>query len=489
MQTESHELTIEKLFYARLVGERVETSGALKASFGDRSTGVFAEWMWDGERIVVANDRYGFFPIYYLQRGDVFAVSSSIEALLQFDPEKKFDGDALSVFLRFGWLIGDETVFRSIRAIPPGSKLTWSRGELTIESAGIIRKSVSDISRREAIETYSELFGQAVRRSIPEGRFAVPLSGGRDSRHILLALWRAKQLPEACLTLVHPPPRPNEDARIAKILCDRIKLPHELIEQTGSRFENELEKNRLIGFGAFEHGWFRSLGRHVAGRFDAVFDGIAGDVLSAGLFLTKKRLDLFRAGKFEELADHLLEPEGYLPKMLSRGVYLEFARERAVARLANELKLHADQPNPVGSFYFWNRTRRCIAPSPFRLIGGDVRIVTPFLDAAVFDFLATLPAELLLDNSFHSETIAFAYPEFADVPYERKDSAPNLDGAHFDLFSRDVFRYAMSSRNRVFTRRSFFATRFLRGLMDRNYSRAAVEFGEQAINLLQLERL
>jgi hypothetical protein len=302
-------------------------------------------------------------------------------------------------------------------------------------------------------------------------------------------LWRAKRPPDVCLTLIHPPPRPNEDARIAKILCDRINQSHELLEQSGRRFDNEIEKNRLIGYSAFEHGWFRSLGRHVADRFEAVYDGIAGDVLSAGHFLTKPRLEMFQSGRFEDLAEHLLEGEGYLPAMLTREFYAKCSRERAVAHLVRELELHADQPNPVGSFFIWNRTRRCVAASPTRLIGGDVRIVTPFLDPCVYDFLASLRAEFYLDWTFHTDTIAFAYPEFADIPYERKDEPPNVDDKHFEAFARDIFRYSVLPRNRSLTRRAFYLLRFLRGIIDRNYNRAAAEFGEQAINLLQIERL
>jgi hypothetical protein len=63
-----------------------------------------------------------------------------------------------------------------------------------------------------------------------------------------------------------------------------------------------------------------------------VYDGIAGDVLTGGMFLTEERLRLYEQEKLEELAEKILAPEGYLPKFLSRAAYREFARDKAVAQ-------------------------------------------------------------------------------------------------------------------------------------------------------------
>jgi len=94
-------------------------------------------------------------------------------------------------------------------------------------------------------------------------------------------------------------------------------------------------------------------------------------------------------------------------------------RERAVAHLAREVAIHFDAPNPVASFFFWNRTRREVALSPFALMHGTT-VYAPYLDRDVFDLLATLPASLLVDRRFHTDAIARAYPHMAEVPYEAR---------------------------------------------------------------------
>ena len=475
-------------FYGRFSGGTTETLGDAHASLGNRARDVFVDWNWDGERLTLTNDRYGFYPVYYFRRGNEFAVSPSITRLLDLAGDVELDVNALSVFLRLAWLIGEDTLFTSIRALPPGSTVTWHHGDLKIESAGLIERKPLDIGRAEAIETYAGLFQRSVEKTLPSGNdFLVPLSGGRDSRHILFAVSKANRNP-MCLTILHPPPRPDEDVRVSRQVCDTLKLDHVLLGQSRSRFESEIRKNELTGFCAYEHGWFWPLADFIGNRRVPVYDGIAGDVLSAGLFLTEERLRLFEQNRLEELAENILPAEAYLPKMLSRAAYREFSREKAVTHLVKELARHANQPNPAGSFCFWNRTRRCVALSPFRLLGDGANVITPFLDAELFDFLSALPAAMLVDHRFHTDTIAFAYPAYAHLPYEDKAAPPVLDYTLFRALSRDIYAYSTTERNHELTNPFFFLSRHLRALVDRRYSRATAEFGTQAIHLLQLER-
>ncbi|MCV4696889.1 hypothetical protein OFB92_27655, partial [Escherichia coli] len=69
-------------------------------------------------------------------------------------------------------------------------------------------------------------------------------------------------------------------------------------------------------------------------------------------------------------------------------------------------------------------------------------MITPFLDEAVVRFLMSLSPELLLDHRFHTMTIAEAYPEFADLPYESKNKPPKHDGAYYRRYALDILSNA-----------------------------------------------
>lgn len=477
-------------FQAKLIDGKIETSGNLHASFGKKN-GIGIEWIWNENKLTLKNDPYGFYPVYYYSDNTSLIISPSVSNILRLVPKIEFDDNSFSVLLRQGWLIENDTAFKGIRALSPNSVLTWHMGKLSIETKKIPMPKISEIKRDEAIEIYARLFQNAIEKNLPDedDKIALPLSGGRDSRHILFALNKAGRKPDVCLTAVHPPPRPNEDARIASLLCEALNIKHQLIEQPDSRFRVERKKNELTGFTVTEHGWFLALADYVNKNYNVIYDGIAGDVLSAGLFLDKELLELFREENFKELANKILLPEGFIEPLLTPENYKRFSREKAMEHLLGEIFRYAEHPNPVGAFYFWNRTRRCIAVSPFRLFDDSITVKTPYLDEELFDFLYSLPAEMLLDHQFHTDTIAFAYPEFSNIPYEKKVVNPVNESKSFKRFSREVLRLSMTKRNRKLVSRNFLLTRCLRCIFDKNYSPTISEFGDLATLLLQLERL
>ena len=71
--------------------------------------GIFAEWKWDGRRLRVRNDRYGLHPLFYYATANDIAVSTSVARLLAGGAPADFDGDAIAVFLRLGFFVGDDT--------------------------------------------------------------------------------------------------------------------------------------------------------------------------------------------------------------------------------------------------------------------------------------------------------------------------------------------------------------------------------------------
>jgi asparagine synthase (glutamine-hydrolysing) len=486
-------LSDQPYFIVRRRGDAVETSGTPHCVLGRKvepGQGVFAEWHWDGARLTVQNDRYGFYPLFYYQSDEGVALSPSLVKLLELGTPTELDDAGLAVFLRLGFFIGEDTPFKFIRALPPGATIEWSEGQFKLLAQGLFLLKAQQLSRREAVEAYAALFKAAIQRDpAPTMRFALPLSGGRDSRHILLELCESGFRPDACLTLRHLPPRSNQDSKVAAELCAALGLQHIVLDQPPSRLKTELMKNLLTHFCADEHAWYLALADHLSGRWDVVYDGIGGDVLSAGLFLDERRLDLFEHRDFTRLADVVLNDEGYLPLLLPAPALQRFNRELAINHLIAELTRHAAAPNPEGSFYFWNRTRREIALVPFSILGQVAVVLTPYLDGELYDFLASLPARLMLDKQLHTETIRYAYPRYAGIPFEVKEGAPVLDYKHFRQFGTEMVRYALVGRGRRLVRRSFLVPRVVRGLFDKSYSQSVAWFGPLVVYLLQLDNL
>jgi asparagine synthetase B (glutamine-hydrolysing) len=410
---------------------------------------VFAEWQWDGTRVVIRNCRLGFSPLFYYATDKEFGVAPTVDRLLECGAPSELDDTALAVFLRLGFHVGEDTVFRAIRAVPPGGEVCWSGGKPRVKGEYSIPQQ-QNISRQAAIDGYGELFRQAVQRRVPDGvRFGLPLSGGRDSRHILLELNALGYRPDACYSTHDYPPFREENIRFAGLLCEQLNIPQHVFGQPGSRVAAEVRKNRVTSYGAMEHTWAMAFYRNIARHTPVIYDGLAGDVLSAGYQLRREHADLFEQGRLEELSeclfDNWLAQPGYedaLMRILSGEAARRFSRDRAVKRVTRELARHTSAANPLSSFYFWNRTRRGVSLIPFSILpDAGITAVTPFLDHDLFDFLASLPTEMFIDRTFHTETIRHMHPGFKNIPYAENSEPIKENNRHYRRFLAEAGAY------------------------------------------------
>ena len=484
-------------FTLRRHDDRVEAKGNESVFLGYTSQdrdGVWTQWHWDGASFELTTDRYGIYPTYYFKDAHSLSVSTGVIDLLNAGASPELDDAAIAVFLRLGFFLGEDTPFRHIRALPPGCTLRESARTRCIVSPGMPpARDGKPPTRAAALEEFGVRFQAAVDElaAARPSRVCLPLSGGRDSRHILFALAQGGNLPDRCATLKHFPPKPDEDARIAAEVAAALGVAHSVIEPSRQPITAELRKNELTSFCADEHGWTLALSEFVrAGGYNLLYDGIAGDVLSAGLFLTAQNLDLYRRGKLAELAETMLGGEKYLASMLHPDSRHRWRRELAKERLVTELARYASSPNPVGQFYFFNRTRREIALMFFSILGRDAHVFAPFLAAPVFDLLAGLPAEYFLDHTFHTEAISLRYPQYAQLPYEAKDAVATrqrwLDLANW---TNQVARYCVWGAEGSYVRKGFTFPRLVKGLIDANYGAHQLNLWTMPLYLEQLARL
>ena len=490
-------------------GNAFEVSGITDARLGQVNlpaplqTGrdVHAEWQWDGREVVVRNCRLGFFPIYYFATDKVFGVSPSIEQLIEHGAPTELDDAAMAVYLRLGWTLGEDTVFRYIRALPPGGTVRWSCGQVQV-SGGAIHPAPLRISREEAIATFADLVRQAVRRrASPEVPYILPLSGGRDSRSILLELMALGCRPQVCYTNHDFPPYRTQNIEIARQLAHRFELPHESLGQPRSRLAAELAKNRLNDFGAAENAWCVSLYAEIARRHPnaVVYEGSPGGS-TYGQYWTPEHLQLLEQDRVTEVArdilDHWLSwqaSEDALQRVLTPAAYSRFSADLAVERMQRELCRHQQAPNPLVSFYFWTRGRRVAALQPFAIARrSGVTAVTPFLDHDLVDFLLALPPAIKVDKHFHDAAINLLYPASRHLPYAGSTpSRPVEDNTHYRRLFLETLAYLATHGTGELVRRGKLMQRLLAMAVSRGNLRMRMRWTAPyaAIYLTQIESL
>jgi asparagine synthase (glutamine-hydrolysing) len=153
--------------------------------------GMYALALWDAreQRLLLARDRLGKKPLVYFDdpRGGL-AFASELHALFAHPSvPRQVEPRAIDDYLTYLYVPAPTTAYRDVKKLPPGHRLIWQAGRVTVEPYWQVRFSEKlRISEGEAVEQFGVLLRDAVRRrliaDVPLGAF---LSGGMDSSSVV----------------------------------------------------------------------------------------------------------------------------------------------------------------------------------------------------------------------------------------------------------------------------------------------------------------
>ena len=166
----------------------------------ERFRGMFAFALWDDtrRRLLLARDRVGKKPLYYLHNAEGLYFASELKALLQDAALKRVvDPEALDGYFSFGAVPAPRTILQGVAQVQPAHYLVWEAGQLRIvEYWDVPYGTILHRSEGETLEAFGEVFDEAVRlrmiSDVPLGAF---LSGGVDSSAVVVAMARHSDRP------------------------------------------------------------------------------------------------------------------------------------------------------------------------------------------------------------------------------------------------------------------------------------------------------
>lgn len=157
----------------------------------DRLQGMFAFAIWDENTrtLFLARDRVGIKPLYYHCSAKALLFASEIKAILA-DPAvtREVAPEIVDRFLNFLYLPGEETLFKGVRKLPPGSYLLHRNGRSEVHQYWDLNFARADgvLPENEAEEKLIELLSASVEsHMIADVPVGVLLSGGVDSTAVL----------------------------------------------------------------------------------------------------------------------------------------------------------------------------------------------------------------------------------------------------------------------------------------------------------------
>ena len=255
-----------------------------------RAEGMYAAAIWDRatRELRLVRDPLGIKPLFVTEQKGGIGFASEIPALREI-PGYEFDVDEAGVhdFFCFGHVLGPRSIFRQVRAVPPGHVLTiGALGEPSLTQYWKpqlqVRRGRSESEWIE--ETRERVLGTVERHMLSDVPVGAFLSGGIDSGAVAAAMTRAGGPGVTAFTAGFPGSKIDETEAARSVAdhlgCRHIVLPIEpetaadVLPAVQAAFDEPTAANSAIPL------WY--LSRNAAEHVKVVLCGEGGDELFLG---------------------------------------------------------------------------------------------------------------------------------------------------------------------------------------------------------------
>ncbi|MFH1964790.1 MAG: asparagine synthase (glutamine-hydrolyzing) [Acidobacteriota bacterium] len=184
--------------------------------------GMFAIALWDTKRreLLLIRDRLGIKPLHYAVSSEGILFASEQKAILADSSVRRdMDTTALRDIFSFGFVPGNQTLFKDIRRIPPASLMRFKQGEFNIETYWKLDlnresgKAEKKLSERDWAGLVREKLTESVESHlVSDVPVAAWLSPGIDSSAIVATMRRLGRMPAETFTMQCEDPAADETA-------------------------------------------------------------------------------------------------------------------------------------------------------------------------------------------------------------------------------------------------------------------------------------
>lgn len=386
-------------------------------------SGSFNVAWWDGRvgRLVLANDRLGHRPLFFVLRNGVLAFSSMMARVAAtgiFSPE--IDVEGFADLLSYGYILGERTLLKDVRILPPASFLTYEGGEVRIHRYWYL-DNLEPYGRYDErrLDELEDVFKIAVKRSIrPDLTCSIGLTGGLDSRCILAAAAN-----QELSYVTHTGGQPDStDVMLAKEIATQVGVKH-IFELLSPDNLGEW----LVPMVLRQGGIVATLHSHPCQTlyspypFDAEVSGVGGEFVRGfwvfpadlnvrDLSAVSKLLKRWILSKTTQHLEQLWKPE-----------FLRLGLRAPEEHLDPLIMEYNPKDSPVAALeylYLHERCRKFLNKATL-IVRASREVYFPYLDHQWIEALASIPISERITNRIQVDLIKRLYPELLDIPHAK----------------------------------------------------------------------
>ncbi|HEX5982756.1 MAG TPA: asparagine synthase-related protein [Solirubrobacterales bacterium] len=337
----------------------------------------------DGRKRYLHTSLNGLAPVYWMEDGGAVYFASRIDPLVRTAPRRlSIDWQAWAAIVAMRHPLGERTPFAEVRRLPNHATLRRRLGRARPRSH---TWPWEEVEPRATVAAAADGVAAALESCLApvEGDVVCPLSGGRDSRLLFVALARDGRAASA-ITVSDDEGATHEEQFAAPVAA-ALGVPLERLEAAAAEYAADWEERaRRVEYQFADHAWLMPVARRIEGLATPVPDGFGIDVFfCAGRhFYTDETLDTRDDGRaaramFDRLrrygiAHRALAPEFHGPVEASAWEQYRAATER--------FQGHPSQP--ILSLY-GTRSVRGVSAYSTALLGSRARMLMPGANGAL----------------------------------------------------------------------------------------------------------
>lgn len=214
----------------------------------ERFRGMFAFALWDERKqlLLLARDRIGIKPLYYVNTGRALLFSSEIKSILADTSIKRcINPRAIDLFLTYYYLPGNETLIEGIFKLEPGHYLTVIDGQVKKRQYWDLHfpTSTLQIGFEDAVHELRSLLRRTVKdHMISDVPVGVLLSGGVDSTGVLRYAVEQTDQPIHTFTIGFDGQGFADERPYARLAAKQYGTVHQEITMTAEDFRDFFPK-------------------------------------------------------------------------------------------------------------------------------------------------------------------------------------------------------------------------------------------------------
>ncbi|MEM2129458.1 MAG: asparagine synthase-related protein [Candidatus Bathyarchaeia archaeon] len=421
---------------------------ALKGQiFANYLNGEFNILIYDkkADKLIIVNDRYGTYPLFYLSNEKMVIFASEAKAVLKgAKTPPLINKEAIPEFFTFSFLLGDKTFFYSVKYLQPATILEYERSTNSLK-----QKRYWDFSKKAArtftvqtyeshLKTFKKLAKKAVERRVQDKeKIGVFLSGGLDSR-IIAAF--ASQTGKEVVTFTFGT-KGCIQKRIGEKISQKLGVKNIFYEIPSNFIANYAEHIVFRGDGLvrIRDCHFISALEKVRKEVDTILMGIYGILFGWQRWEHPKSF-LSKDCKLDnaELVNYLMRRYNtVLPLQDYQEAFTkDFYEEIKDVVQKNFIKTvdpkDFDCTMDIISYWVLRNSEPRYIFQNLQYIDWYLEVRHPFLDNDLVDFFAfALPPELKASKVFLRKAANYCFPSLFDIPIEHGGALPDASLMRF----------------------------------------------------------